>query len=160
MFQNEYVLSYKQSRRREDDLAIVNAGLRVVIEDLNGTQGQWRIGDCTLVYGGMSKTTVMASDTQKALIGRYTNFISIISSRLDPNYYREWNEATLQEAIHLLSEELQLSTDAPGGMPEYRKSLVTSFFFKFYLTVSHLLSPHSLPQPLHSATHNFHRSET
>ena len=68
------MLSYKQSRRREDDLAIVNAGLRVVIEDLNGTQGQWRIGDCTLVYGGMNKTTVMASDTQKALIGRYTNY--------------------------------------------------------------------------------------
>ena len=81
MFQNEYVLSYKQSRRREDDLAIVNAGLRVVIEDLNGTQGQWRIRDCTLVYGGMNKTTVMASNTQKALIGRYINY----------KYYKLWN---------------------------------------------------------------------
>jgi xanthine dehydrogenase/oxidase len=133
------VYSYKQSRRREDDLAIVNAGLRVVIEELNGNKCQWRIGDCTLVYGGMSKTTVMAPNTQQALIGR------------------EWNEATLQEATRLLSEELQLSRDAPGGMPEYRKSLVTSFFFKFYLTVSCLLSPLSLPQHLHSATHKYHR---
>ena len=70
---------------------------------------------------------------------------------------REWNEATLQEATRLLSEELQLSGDATGGMPEYRKSLVTSFFFKFYLTVSRLLSPLSLPQHLHSATHKYHR---
>ena len=69
--------SYKQSRRREDDLAIVNAGLRVVMEDLNGTKGQLRIGDCTLVYGGMSKTTVMASNTQQALIGRYTAAVLI-----------------------------------------------------------------------------------
>ena len=71
--------------------------------------------------------------------------------------HREWNEATLQEATRLLSEELQLSADAPGGMSEYRKSLVTSFFFKFYLTVSHLLLAHTLPEHLHSATHTFHR---
>ena len=68
--QNEYVLSYKQSRRREDDLAIVNAGLRVAVEKIDGTEG-WKISDCTLVYGGMSKTTVVASKTQKSLIGRY-----------------------------------------------------------------------------------------
>ena len=71
--------------------------------------------------------------------------------------HREWNEATLQEAIHLLSDELQLPADAPGGMPEYRKSLVTSFFFKFYLTVSHLLSSHTVPEYLHSATQTYHR---
>ena len=72
--QNEYVFSYKQSRRREDDLAIVNAGLRVVVVPRkdNGeiNEVQWKISDCTLAYGGMSKTTVMASNTQKALIGR------------------------------------------------------------------------------------------
>ena len=71
---------------------------------------------------------------------------------------RDWNEDALKEAISLLSEELQLSADAPGGMPEYRKSLVTSFFFKFYLTVSQLLTPDSLPDDLLSATHKYHRS--
>ena len=71
--------------------------------------------------------------------------------------HREWNEATLQEATSLLSDELQLPANAPGGMPEYRKSLVTSFFFKFYLTVSRLLSSHTLPEYLHSATHTYHR---
>ena len=72
--------------------------------------------------------------------------------------HRDWNEATLQEATCLLSEELQLPADVPGGMPEYRKSLVTSFFFKFFLTVSHLLSPHSLPPQLQSATQPYTRS--
>ncbi|CAI8021900.1 Xanthine dehydrogenase/oxidase [Geodia barretti] len=119
--QNEYVYSYKQSRRREDDLAIVNAGLRVVI---NGTKGQWRIRDCTLVYGGMSKTTVMASNTQQALIGR------------------EWNEATLQEATRLLSEELQLSWGCPWG--HARVPQVSG-----HLILLQVL-PDSLPPPLSS----------
>ena len=78
------MLSYKQSRRREDDLAIVNAGLRVTIvppgERGEGEKGEvegkvgvgddWKIGDCCLSYGGMSKTTVTATHTQQALIGK------------------------------------------------------------------------------------------
>ena len=174
------MLSYKQSRRREDDLAIVNAGLRVLMipameEGVNESDGGWRIGECNLVYGGMNYKTVMAIETQQKLIGRFVaRFKIAMFAKLYPCVYmygttfshtytilfREWNEATLQEATRLLSEELQLSSDAPGGMPEYRMSLVTSFFFKFYLTVSHLLIPQSLPQDLHSVTHTFHRSIT
>ena len=68
------MLSYKQSRRREDDLAIVNAGLRVLMVPTqeNGNK-YWKIGDCSLVYGGMSYKTVMALKTQKALTGRFGN---------------------------------------------------------------------------------------
>jgi xanthine dehydrogenase/oxidase len=108
---NEYVLSYKQSRRRQDDLAIVNAGLRVVMvppaqgESRKEDRTEWKIGECSLAFGGMSYKTVMATKTQQTLVGR------------------EWNETTLQEAIHLLSEEFQLPPNAPGGMPEYHKSL-------------------------------------
>ena len=64
------MLSYKQSRRREDDLAIVNAGLRVLMIP-NETGGGWRIGECNLVYGGMNYKTVMAVETQQKLIGRF-----------------------------------------------------------------------------------------
>ena len=69
--------SYKQSRRREDDLAIVNAGLSVVMvsgerkdgEEEEGEE-EWRVGECVLAYGGMSYVTVMAMRTQEALIGK------------------------------------------------------------------------------------------
>ena len=82
------MLSYKQSRRREDDLAIVNAGLRVTMvppgergegegegeggggKGGEGESGSWKIGDCCLSYGGMNKTTVVATQTQQALIGK------------------------------------------------------------------------------------------
>ena len=65
-------MSYKQSQRREDDLAIVNAGLRVAMVPAGEDDGRhWTVGDCTLVYGGMSSITVVASKTQQALIGRF-----------------------------------------------------------------------------------------
>ena len=80
------MLSYKQSRRREDDLAIVNAGLRVVLEDLNGTNDQYKIGDLSLVYGGMNKTTVMATNTQKQLIGRYSPNMCTVFKEMNQCY--------------------------------------------------------------------------
>ena len=80
-FQNEYVCSYKQSRRREDDLAIVNAGLRVLMRPSvqeNGHPG-WRVGECGLAYGGMSFKTVMATKTGQAIIGRFVHlYLNII----------------------------------------------------------------------------------
>ena len=78
------MLSYKQSRRRNDDLAIVNAGLRVLMvpvkEGWGGVVDEsrdgdtclvcWKIGELCLSYGGMSFKTVVAAKTQEALIGR------------------------------------------------------------------------------------------
>uniref|UniRef100_A0A8C5T142 xanthine dehydrogenase n=1 Tax=Laticauda laticaudata TaxID=8630 RepID=A0A8C5T142_LATLA len=54
----------------------------------------------------------------------------------------EWKEDLLQEACRLLAEEMNLSPSAPGGMVDFRRTLVLSFFFKFYLTV---LQKHILP---------------
>jgi xanthine dehydrogenase/oxidase len=38
-----------------------------------------------------------------------------------------------------LAEDLPLRPDAPGGSVPYRRTLSTSFFFKFYLAVQSLL---------------------
>lgn len=65
--QNEYVYSYKQARRREDDIAIVNAGMRVVLQP---AEPHWIVQQCCFSYGGMSYITVMAKKTQQALVGR------------------------------------------------------------------------------------------
>lgn len=65
--QNEYIYSYKQARRREDDIAIVNAGMRVVLQP---AEPHWIVQECCLSYGGMSYITVMAKKTQQALVGR------------------------------------------------------------------------------------------
>ncbi len=67
--QYEFVLSYKQARRREDDIAIVNAGLRVVLAPPAG-DSDWTVQDCCLSYGGMSYITTVAKKTQAYLIGK------------------------------------------------------------------------------------------
>jgi len=65
--QNEYFEGYKQSPRREDDIATVNAGMRVLFEEDTPTV----IKDITLCFGGMAPTTIVAMATAKQLIGRF-----------------------------------------------------------------------------------------
>ena len=67
LLQNEYVFSYKQARRREDDIAIVNAGMRVLLEP---SSPHWLVRECAISYGGMSYITVAAKKTQQALLGK------------------------------------------------------------------------------------------
>ena len=58
---------YKQSLRRDDDIAIVNAGMRVV---LHPEETKWKVKEINLVYGGVDAVTKVATQTQDALIGR------------------------------------------------------------------------------------------
>lgn len=41
----------------------------------------------------------------------------------------------LEEACKLLLEEVSIPGSAPGGKVEYKRTLIVSFFFKFYLEV-------------------------
>ncbi|XP_061480984.1 xanthine dehydrogenase/oxidase [Rhineura floridana] len=108
----EYFSAFKQASRREDDIAIVTCGMRVLFQE-----GTDRVQDIKLSYGGMAPTTVLAVKTCQDLTGR------------------EWKENLLQEACRMLAGEMNLSPSAPGGMVDFRRTLVLSFFFKFYLTV-------------------------
>ncbi|GAB0187485.1 xanthine dehydrogenase/oxidase [Grus japonensis] len=113
----EYFSAFKQASRREDDIAIVTCGMRVLFQD-----GTKRIEKIKLSYGGMAPTTVLALKTCQELSGR------------------DWNEKLLQDACRLLAGEMDLSPSAPGGMVDFRRTLTLSFFFKFYLTVLQKLS--------------------
>ena len=59
--------SYKQSLRRDDDIAIVNAGMRVVLKP---EETKWKVKEINLVYGGVAAVTKVATQTQAGLIGR------------------------------------------------------------------------------------------
>jgi len=60
-------MCYKQARRREDDIAIVNAGFRVKIDS---DRNESTVTEISLCYGGMSYVTVRASNTEQKLLGR------------------------------------------------------------------------------------------
>ncbi|TRZ01805.1 hypothetical protein DNTS_017775 [Danionella cerebrum] len=108
----EFVSAFRQAQRREFAFSIVNAGMKVVFkQDTNVVE------QLDLFYGGLENTLVKARHTCKVLAGKL------------------WDEKLLGEATELLEEEMRVSPAAPGGREEYRKALVLSFFFKFYMQV-------------------------
>ena len=118
--ENEHFVAFKQSRRRDDDIAIVNAAFRLKLQDL-------KVDDVKLCFGGMSSTTVFAMKTMEFMCGK------------------TWSKKMIEEALSMLSTELLLSPSAPGGMVRFRQSLALSFLFKFYLKVSFVLNSKLCP---------------
>lgn len=53
---------------------------------------------------------------------------------------RQWNDQMLNEACRLVLEEIFLPPSALGRKVEYRRTLLVSFLFRFYLEVLHGLN--------------------
>lgn len=105
----EYLRAYKQSKRKDDDIAIVNAALRISVDESHV------VTSTSLVYGGMAPTTIAARKAGAYLLGKKLT---------DP--------ATLEGTMNALEEDFNLSFSVPGGMATYRKSLAFGFFYRFY----------------------------
>ena len=108
----EYVMPFKQARRREDDISIVTSGMKI---QLCPEEEGWRIENVSLAFGGMAPKTVMANKTMEALVGK------------------KFEESTFVEARSVMREEFCMPEDVPGGQSEYRLTLACSFLYKFYL---------------------------
>jgi xanthine dehydrogenase/oxidase len=105
----EYIRAYKQAKRKDDDIAIVNAALRVTLNDDNVVE------TCNLVYGGMAPLTIAAKKAEEYLSGK------------------SWtHKKTLEGVMNALEQDFDLRFSVPGGMATYRKSLALGFFYKFY----------------------------
>ncbi|XP_065173588.1 xanthine dehydrogenase-like [Atheta coriaria] len=112
---NQYVYAHKQSRRRDDDIAIVNSALNLVLSE------SLQIEDINIAFGGMAPTTIAVKKITQ-LIGQ------------------KFDEKMLENAYQLLLDDLPLSDNVPGGMVSYRRSLALSFFFRTYLNISKQLN--------------------
>ncbi|PGH14413.1 xanthine dehydrogenase, molybdopterin binding subunit [Helicocarpus griseus UAMH5409] len=109
----EITKSYKQAKRKDDDIAIVTAGFRVRFDENDTVQ------DVSLAYGGMAPTTVLAKQTIEYLLGK------------------TWSAPeTLEGALNALLEDFPLPYDVPGGMAAYRRTLALSLFFRFWHEVT------------------------
>jgi xanthine dehydrogenase/oxidase len=134
----EYILPFKQARRREDDISIVTSGIRICLTlntalsvetEINGSDypNNYLIEDCALSFGGMSVTTILAKKTMSALIGQ------------------SWAHTTIvNRAYPVMKDELALPETVPGGKAEYRTTLALSFLLKAFLQINQQL--------LHTAT--------
>ncbi|XP_055916968.1 xanthine dehydrogenase [Eupeodes corollae] len=114
--ENQFIKSFKQARRREDDIAIVNATINVSFKPKSNV-----IEKINFAFGGMAPTTVLAPKTSEAIKGQ------------------KWDQSIIDSVVRSLCNELPLSADAPGGMIAYRRSLVISLFFKAFLCISNEL---------------------
>ncbi|KAK3150156.1 hypothetical protein QOZ80_3AG0229370 [Eleusine coracana subsp. coracana] len=130
----EYVKEFKQAHRREDDIALVNAGMRVYLREAEGYQ---IIFNVSIVYGGVAAVPLRASKTETFLTGK------------------KWDSGLLNNAFDLLKDDIPLSENVPGGMIEFRRSLTLSFFFKFFLSVTHEMNTNGL---LKDGLHRTHLS--
>ncbi|KAK2743120.1 hypothetical protein FQN55_007571 [Onygenales sp. PD_40] len=105
----EVTKSYKQAKRKDDDIAIVTAGFRVRFGEDDTVQ------DISLAYGGMAPITILAKQTIEYLIGK------------------KWSASeTLDGALQTLLKDFPLPYDVPGGMAVYRRTLALSLFFRFW----------------------------
>jgi len=125
---NEYVEAYKQSRRREDDIAIVTACFSVRLNSKN------KVEEARYSLRGMAPKTVRCPKTETFFKGK------------------AWTEENVQAAMHVLKTEHGLKGNPPGGMAEYRTALSLSFLFKFYVSVAKELNPSSVAPEVASAT--------
>ncbi|GES61739.1 xanthine dehydrogenase [Aspergillus terreus] len=105
----EYMRAYKQSKRKDDDIAIVNAALRVSLSPSND------VTSVNLVFGGMAPMTVSARNAESFLKGK-----------------KFTNPAILEGTMAALEQDFDLKFSVPGGMATYRKSLALGFFYRFY----------------------------
>ncbi|HEY0253372.1 MAG TPA: xanthine dehydrogenase molybdopterin binding subunit, partial [Kofleriaceae bacterium] len=101
------VESYKVSKRRELDIAIVSAGF-VVERDAADLVTYAR-----LAYGGVGPTPVRARATEAFLLGK------------------PWTAETLRDAKAILAREFTPIEDVRSGVP-FRQGLIVSLFEKFF----------------------------
>ncbi|KAG9131528.1 hypothetical protein Leryth_022051 [Lithospermum erythrorhizon] len=137
----EFVKEFKQAHRRDDDIAIVNAGMRVQLKKRNE---QWIVSDASIVYGGVAPVSLPSVKTKDFLIDKI------------------WNKELLLGALDVLKKDILLKDDSPGGMIEFRKSLILSFFFKYFLWVCQQMEgqvsfPEKIPASHLSAIQEFQR---
>lgn len=62
--QNQYFAAYKQSKRREDDIAIVNAAFNLTLSS------EGKVAALDMAFGGMAPTTVVAPKTSASLMNK------------------------------------------------------------------------------------------
>lgn len=97
--------SYKQARRRDDSKGIVTGAFQLELGPTDDESQPWKIISIRFAFSQMSSKTILATNTEKQLIGSV------------------WNKQTLNQALQLLTEEMPLNEHTHGGLVELRLSL-------------------------------------
>lgn len=129
----EFIKAYKQSKRRDDDISIVSACLRMKFKYNSSSSNKdinaFTVTGSDFVYGGMAPMTVAAKKTSE-LIAKTVVYIP--KTAVSVNECLELNSKVLENGTDALIKEFDLPYGVPGGMSNYRRCLTVSFFYKFF----------------------------
>ncbi|KAJ8903637.1 hypothetical protein NDN08_004739 [Rhodosorus marinus] len=117
----EFVSVFKASRRRDDDIAIVTTAIRISLARSKALEPGWNISDVSFAFGGVAEATTSPTKAERSLTGS------------------SFDEATMERALQIIGDELQVPKGAPGGMAAYRSSVVVGFVFKAFLQTAEKL---------------------
>lgn len=106
--EGDVVQTFKQAKRKDDDISIVTASMYAHIS-------HGLITEARLAYGGVAPFTVLAKSSKQL----FEKPIDIICSK------------GIDSIIESLNNEFNLPYSVPGGMAVFRRSLILSFFYKF-----------------------------
>ncbi len=104
---NQLNSAYKISKRREDDISTLAAGISMVVED-------GLIKDCRICFGGMAATPKRASITEDSLQGKL------------------WCNDTFNKAVKMLDEDFSPLSDW-RATKKYRMIVARNLLHRFFL---------------------------
>ena len=108
----ERIYAYKQAKRKADDIALVTGCYRVKLNN------RFEIEQLDVSLGGVSPKTIYLNKLSEASRGMV------------------WGNAdTLKQIDELILDEVKIDYSAPGAHPTYRRTLVLSFFTRFWYQV-------------------------
>eukprot|EP01107_Rhizomastix_libera_P015657 TRINITY_DN6011_c0_g1_i1.p1 TRINITY_DN6011_c0_g1~~TRINITY_DN6011_c0_g1_i1.p1 ORF type:complete len:1367 (+),score=357.63 TRINITY_DN6011_c0_g1_i1:595-4101(+) len=159
----EFVQVYKQSRRREDDISIVSACFRVVLEKAGTTTPVMPLQQPTKakewvqrIFSEEEKSSDISfsASLPSGFCGNDGNLflikeccfafgsMSVTSKKAEKTSAfavgKPWSPSELLPEFEKLlrSEDFNLPRNVPGGQAEYRRTMSTCFIFKFLLEVN------------------------
>lgn len=106
---NEFISTFKQGRRRDDDICIVSSTIFTSINDETN-----EIKEIRIAYSGMSACPCRATQLENFLLGKQFTIENIESS------------------FNLIDTTFQLNEKSPGGFPQFRLQIAKSFMIRFY----------------------------
>jgi xanthine dehydrogenase/oxidase len=115
----QFASGFKQAKRRDDDIAIVNAGFFLSLKP-SGDE-DFIVERAAFAFGGMGPFAISTKKTDAFLKGKI------------------WSMSVVEQCYPLLLEDMPLSATSPGGQIEFRKSLgkviIIDFSTKFLIEV-------------------------
>lgn len=105
---NEFVSTFKQGHRRDDDICIVSSTIFASVSESNTVE------EIRVAYSGMSAFPVRATLVENFLRGKTFSIENI------------------EKSFNLIDQIFPLDEKSPGGFPKFRLQVSKSFLFRFF----------------------------